>query len=102
MRPSRSVSLLPATRSDQDQRPPLATAALVRLAVISVIVLCLLASFAYAASRHLTGPADSKTVPESVPTDFRLPSNLPSQPRLGPLGHLDLRRNYHDWETHVA
>jgi hypothetical protein len=99
MRPSRSVSLLPATRSAQDQRPPLATAALVRLAVISVIVLCLLASFAYAAGRHLTrGPADTKT----VPADLRLPSNLAPQPRLGPLGHLDLRRNYHDWETHVA
>ena len=85
-----------------DQLPPLTTAALVRLAVISVIVLCLLASFAYAAGRHLAGPASTKTVPEPVLTDLRLPSNLPPQPRLGPLGHLDLRRNLHEWETHVV
>jgi len=88
MRPSRSVSLLPATRSAQDQRPPLATAALVRLAVISVIVLCLLASFAYAAGRHLTGPADT-TVHERIPTDLRRPSEQQPRPRQGPPRNLN-------------
>jgi hypothetical protein len=100
MRPSRSVPLVPASRSAQDQHPPLTTAALVRLAVISVIALCILASFAYAAGRQLTGPADTK----NVPADLRPPSEPPLQARLGvgPLAHLDLRRIHHAWETHVA
>ena len=92
------------SRSVQDQLQPLTTAALVRLAVISVIVLCILASFAYAAGRHLTGPADTKTVREPIPTDLRRPSEQQPQPRqsLGPLVRFDLRRNLHDRETHVA
>jgi hypothetical protein len=92
------------SRSAQDQLPPLATAALVRLAVISVVVLCILASFAYAAGQHLAGPADANTVREPIPTDLQRPSEPPPQPRQGlsPLARFDLCRNLHDWETHVA
>ena len=84
------------SQSYQGERPPLSTAALVRLAVISIIVLCILASFAYSAGRHLTWPADTKTVREPIP------SEPPPQLRLGPLALLDLRRTHHDWETHAA
>jgi hypothetical protein len=54
-----SMSLRPVNRSTQDQLAPLTTACLVRLAVISFIVFCILASFAYAAGRHLTGQVDT-------------------------------------------
>jgi hypothetical protein len=95
---------MPISQSAQDQPPALTTAALVRLAVISFIVLFILASFAYAAGRHLTGPADTKTIREPIPTDLRPPSEQQPQPHqeLAPLTRSDLRRNLHDWETHVA
>jgi hypothetical protein len=90
MSPPRSTSLLPASRSAQDQLPPLTTACLVRLAVISVIVFCVLASFAYAAGRHLTGQADT-TIHERIPTDLRRPSEQRPQPRQGPPRNLNER-----------
>jgi hypothetical protein len=88
--------LLPASRSTEDQLQPLTTAALVRLAVISFIVLCILASFAYAAGRHLTGQAVTNTVREPIPTDLRRPSEQQPQPRQWPtpLTRSDLHRNH--------
>ena len=77
------------SRSYQGERPPLSTAALIRLAVISIIVLCILASFAYSAGRHLTGAADTKTGREPIP------SEPPPQLRLGPLALLDLRHTHY-------
>jgi hypothetical protein len=91
--------------SRQDQLPPLTTAALVRLAVISVIVFCIVASFAYAAGRHLTGPGDSTTVREPAPTDLQNPSERQPEPRRGlepPLARSDLDRKLRGWEIHVA
>jgi hypothetical protein len=101
MSPSRSI---PAGQSAQDQLQTLTTAALVRLAVVSFIVLCILASFAYAAGRHLTGTADPKTVSEPIPTDLRRPSDQQPRPRQGmsPLSRFDLRRNLQDCETRAA
>jgi hypothetical protein len=92
------------SRSTQDQRPPLTTAGLVRLAVISLIVLCILGSFAFAAGRHLIGPTDTITVRERTPTDLRRPSQQQPQPRQGvdPMTRSDLRRSLHERETHVA
>jgi hypothetical protein len=83
-----TMSLRPANRSTQDQLAPLTTACLVRLAVISFVVFCILASFAYAAGRHLTGQADA-TVHERIPTDLRRPSEQPPQPRQGPPRNLN-------------
>jgi hypothetical protein len=79
--------------SNQGQLPPLTIAALVRLAVISIIVFCIVASFAYAAGRHLTGQADKTTVREPIPTDLGHPSEQQPQPRgeLHPLARSDLR-----------
>jgi hypothetical protein len=101
MSPSRSI---PVGQSAQDQLQTLSTAALVRLAVVSFIVLCILASFAYAAGRHLTGTADPKTVSEPIPTDLRRPSDQQPRPLqgLGPLTRSDRRRNLQDWETHAT
>ena len=101
MGPSRST---PAGQSAQDQLQTLTTAALVRLAVISFTVLCIVASFAYAAGRHLTGPADPKTVSEPIPTDLRRPSEQQQRPLqgLGPLTRSDRRRNLQDCEIHAA
>jgi len=92
MSPSRSI---PAGQSAQDQPQTLTTAALVRLAVVSFIVLCTLAIFAYAAGRHLTGQGDT-TVRERIPTDLRRPSEQQPQPsqRQG--------RNVNERETYVA
>ena len=73
--------------SNQGQLPPLTIAALVRLAVISIMVFCIVASFAYAAGRHLTGQADKTTVREPIPTDLGHPSEPRGEPHpLGPLG----------------
>jgi hypothetical protein len=98
---SRSI---PAGQPAQDQLQTLTTAALVRLAVVSFIVLCILASFAYAAGRHLTGTADPKTVSEPIPTDLRRPSEQQPRPLqgLGPLTRSDRRRNLQDCETRAA
>jgi hypothetical protein len=90
-----SMSLRPANGLTQDQRPPLTIAALVRLAVISVIVFCILASFGYAAGRHLTGQADT-TVREGIPTDLRRPSEQQPQPRQRQ------GRNVNERESYVA
>ena len=89
------MSIRRANGLTQDQLPPLTTACLVRLAVISVIVFCLLASFGYAAGRHLTGQADT-TVREGIPTDLRRPSEQQPQPRQRQ------GRNVNERETYVA
>ena len=92
MSPSRSI---PAGQSAQDQVQTLTTAALVRLAVVSFIVLCTLAIFAYAAGRHLTETADT-TVREGIPRDLRRPSDQQPRPRQGQ------GRNVNERETYVA